>query len=93
MIEEQQRVQGVETLLPLYIDIREMLFNNKFDEVNDKITDMYTRQMSPVLLVGMPRLTFMWRKYLADWDSWVAESIKRFDEMSEDGKKIMRGLY
>jgi hypothetical protein len=35
----------------------------------------------------------MWRKYLADWDSWVAESIKRFDEMSEDGKKIMRGLY
>jgi hypothetical protein len=95
MTEQQQLVQeeDLKNLLPIYKDIREMLFNCKFDEVNDKITDMYTRQISAVLLVGMVRLTFMWRKYLANWDSWVAESIKRLDKMGLDGKETMRGLY
>ena len=94
MIEKQQlAVDDVSSLLPLYSEIRELLSNNKFHKVYEKIDFMYTKQLSTVLLVGMPRLTFMWRKYLPSWDSWVCESIKRFDEMGEDGKKIMRGLY
>lgn len=91
MTEEQH--EDLNVLLPIYKDIQEMLSSRKFDEVNDKITYMYTCQISAVLLVGMVRLTFMWRKYLANWDSWVAESIIRLDKMGLNSKEIMRGLY
>jgi hypothetical protein len=79
-------------LLPLYKTIQNLLNDNDFLKVTE-IVDEYIQKDDMVLWVGLPRLTFVWRKSLPKWDSWVADSIKKFDESGENGRKIMRGLY
>lgn len=80
-------------LLILYQEIQDMLHDKKYQDVNDRINNILNTNEDPVLWVGMPRLTFMWRKYLADWDTWVCDGIRKFESIGINGKQTMKGLY
>lgn len=79
-------------LLPYYEKIDKLLRNKEFHLCNTFISNINTKKLSDVLLIGLVRLTYAWRSQLPDWNLLLSNVGSELITRGYDKKKVLRGL-
>lgn len=93
MFFDADKIVNVETLLPYYTHIHDILIMKKYKVCNDILIEIEVSNSSDVLLVGLLRLTFTWRHNLDAWKNFLDKVDNELISRKLDSKKILSGLF
>lgn len=79
-------------LLPYYESINKLLFDKRFDTCDRFFSLIDVSNLSDVLLIGILRLTVMWKDNFKNWDVLLHDAKKQLDLRGLDSTRLLRGL-
>ena len=86
------KAKDVKSLLPIYQKINALIINQDWNEIDTIFLHLDIPKMSDVLLIGLLRLTLIWRGYLKSWDILLEAVETHLDKFRNDSKELLRGL-
>ena len=91
-LQQASNLNDVQSLLPYYKEINNLIVERKFDECNCFINYVRVYQLSDNLLVGLLRLTYSWKNELPSWSLLLERSKKELSKRGYDSENLLRGL-
>jgi len=82
----------VSAILPYYKSINEMLHEKKFEVCDRLLSETDVSQLSDTLLVGLPRLTNIWKSNLPSWNGLYLKALQELENRKLDSKQLLMGL-
>jgi len=90
--EECHLLNDVNSLLPYYKAINYLLFNKRFDCVDEFLKSSDPKNYSDVLLVGIPRLTCQYKKQIKSWKMILEQCKNELIKRGYNPQKSLMGL-
>lgn len=85
-------LNSVDTLLPFYREIHSLLLTGQFDLCDSLIRHTSVNHISDTLLVGLPRLTNMWKENLSSWELLLQNVKDELDRRNKNSEELLSGL-
>lgn len=92
LFKKTKDIVDVKTLLPYYEHVNTILVNKEYDFCNDILIEIDIENSSDILLVGMLRLTFLYKNHIECWYDFLNKVEKKLISNNLDSQKILNGL-
>ena len=79
-------------LKKLYLKISKLRNESKFKEIDNIIFSYINEYTINLFLIGLLRLTFLYRNELVSWNILLSYTQERFDRTNLNTKQLLRGL-
>lgn len=81
-----------EQITELYKEIYQILLSKEYDKCDELLRNYNPEELNMVLLVGLPRLTFMYREHLSEWKPFLKRSYDEISKRNENPDELLKGL-
>jgi hypothetical protein len=85
------RYNTVRELLPVYKEINDLIADKAYEDV-DRVLSTDVSKLSPVLLVGLARLTFLHKDQLNEWSPYVSRAKRELIRRDLYSPAVLKGL-
>jgi hypothetical protein len=76
----------------IYKEVYHMIMERDFQSIDKKYQEFNVKELNMVLLVGLPRLTYLYRDEMDEWDSFLERCKNEIDERGENSEELLKGL-
>ena len=89
--EKWGRATTISELMPIYTRVQTLLDRGEYITVN-KLLKIDTTGLSPVMLLGLARLTSMHREMIDVWEDYLLNVRRELDSRGFNGAEMLCGL-
>lgn len=85
-------VQTPEEYRPHFSKIHNLCMLGRFEEINSILRGIDAKKASPLVLMGMSRLTWVYKDSISEWNNHTRKAYDELKARGEDADSIMRGV-